>query len=55
MLSPMMGGLSMSGTIIGAKITYSLSERQINFLIGSIVIFAGVLASAQKITFQMIS
>jgi uncharacterized membrane protein YfcA len=53
-LIPMMVGLSMFGTIIGAEITYSLTERQINFLIGSVVVFAGVLATAQKLIIQMI-
>jgi uncharacterized membrane protein YfcA len=47
-LIPMMVGLSMLGTIVGAKITYSLTERQINFLIGGVVVFAGLLATAQK-------
>jgi len=54
-LIPMMVGLSMFGTIIGAKITYSLTERQINFLIGSVVIFAGILATAQKMILQMMA
>lgn len=54
-LIPMMVGLSMFGTIIGAKITYSLTERQINFLIGSVVIFAGLLASAQKIIIKLMA
>lgn len=52
-LIPMMVGLSMFGTFIGAKITYSLTERQINFLIGGVVIFAGILATAQKIILQL--
>ena len=54
-LIPMMVGLSMLGTITGAKISYSLTDRQINFLIGSVVILAGVLATAQKFILQMIS
>lgn len=53
LLIPMMVGLSMLGTAVGAKIAYSLTERQINFLIGGVVIFAGLLASAQKFIFQL--
>jgi len=45
----------MFGTAVGAIIAYSLSERQINFLIGSVVILAGLLASAQKIILQMMA
>ncbi len=45
----------MFGTIIGAKITYSMTERQINFLIGGVVIFAGLLATAQKIILQLMA
>ena len=52
-LIPMMVGLSMLGTAVGAKIAYSLTERQINFLIGGVVIFAGLLATAQKFIFQL--
>ncbi len=55
LLAPMMVGLSMIGTAIGAKIAYSLSEQKINFLIGSIVILAGLLATAQKYILQIIS
>jgi len=54
-LIPMMVVLSMLGTAVGARIAYSLSERQINFLIGSVVILAGLLASAQKIILQMMA
>ena len=53
-LIPMMVGLSMLGTAVGAKIAYSLSERQINFLIGGVVIFAGLLATVQKWMLQFI-
>ena len=52
LLIPMMVGLSMLGTAGGAKIAYSLTERQINFLIGGVVIFAGLLATAQKFIIQ---
>ncbi len=55
LLIPMMVGLSMLGTIAGAKIAYSLTERQINFLIGSVVIFAGLLASVQKYILQLMA
>ncbi len=55
LLIPMMVGLSMIGTVVGAKIAYSLTERQINFLIGSVVIFAGILASAQKYIIQLMA
>jgi len=48
----LMIGLSMVGTMFGAKITYSLSEKRINYLIGSIVILAGVIATAQKFFIQ---
>lgn len=54
-LIPMMVGLSMLGTLVGAKIAYSLSERQINFLIGGVVIAAGMLATAQKLIIQMLA
>lgn len=53
LLIPMMVGVSMIGTAGGAKIAYSLTDRQINFLIGSVVIFAGLLASAQKFIIQL--
>lgn len=54
-LVPVMIVLSMTGTYIGAKIAYSLPENKINILIGSIVILAGLLASAQKYVLQIIS
>ncbi len=54
-LIPMMVGMSMLGTIIGAKITYSLTDRQINFLIGGVVISAGLLATAQKLIIQLMA
>ncbi len=47
--------MSMVGTFVGAKITYSLTERKINFLIGGIVILAGLIATAQKFLLQVIS
>jgi len=52
---PMIALLSMAGTFIGAKITYSLTEQKINFLIGSIVILAGLIAIAQKYLLRIIS
>ena len=54
LLISMMVGLSMIGTAVGAKIAYSLTERQINFLIGGVVIFAGLLATIQKWLLQFI-
>lgn len=54
-LIPLMVGLSMIGTAAGAKIVYMVSERQINFLIGGIVVAAGVLASAQKYIIQLMA
>ncbi|MFO7558364.1 MAG: TSUP family transporter [Desulfobacterales bacterium] len=47
--------MSMAGTFVGAKITYSLTERKINFLIGGIVILAGLIATAQKYLLRVIS
>lgn len=55
LLAPMMVGLSMIGTAIGAKIAYTLSEEKINFLIGGIIIVAGLIATAQKYILQIIS
>lgn len=40
-------GMSALGTIVGARIAYSLSEQKVNYLIGGIVIFASLLATAQ--------
>ncbi len=40
--------LSMLGTIVGAKVSYSIPEKQIFFFIGSLVIFAGVISAMQK-------
>ncbi len=54
-LIPLIAGLSMLGTFIGAKIAYSLTEQKINFLIGSIVILAGLIATAQKYLLRFIS
>jgi len=54
-LMPIMIGMSMIGTYIGARIAYSLTESKINILIGSIVIFAGLLASAQKYVLQVLT
>jgi uncharacterized membrane protein YfcA len=54
LLISMMVGLSMIGTAVGAKIAYSLTERQISFLIGGVVTFAGLLATIQKWMLQFI-
>jgi uncharacterized membrane protein YfcA len=47
--------LSMIGTWVGAKIAYSLSEQKVNYLIGSIVIIAGVIATIQKYIIQFMT
>ncbi|MFH2063912.1 MAG: sulfite exporter TauE/SafE family protein [Pseudomonadota bacterium] len=48
----MIAGLSMLGTYIGAKVTYSLTEQKVRLLIGAIVILAGLIATAQKYVIQ---
>ena len=40
-------GMSALGTVVGARIAYSLSEQKVNYLIGGIVIFASLLVTAQ--------
>jgi len=54
-LIPAMVMLSMTGTLCGAKIAYSLTSRQINFLIGGVVVAAGLLAAFQKYILQLMA
>ncbi len=54
LLIPLMVAMSMLGTRIGAKISYSLADDQVNYFIGGIVIIAGVLAVWQKFLLQYV-
>ncbi len=42
---------SVTGALVGTKIAYSLPEYKVNYLIGGVVIFAGLLATVQKYVF----
>ncbi len=48
MLVPLVLVLSMAGTGFGASITHRLPEHKVNFLIGGVVVAAGLLAALQK-------
>ncbi|MCP4751745.1 MAG: sulfite exporter TauE/SafE family protein [Proteobacteria bacterium] len=45
-------GMSILGTLIGTRVTYSLSERNLNYLIGVVVIAASVFAIIQGALLQ---
>lgn len=52
LLTPLMVAMSMSGTRLGAKISHALTDDQVNYFIGGIVVVAGVLAMWQKFLLQ---
>ncbi len=41
--------ISMIGTVVGEKITHSLSEQRINYIIGGVIIASSILVSAQGV------
>jgi len=51
-LIPLIVAMSMLGTRMGAKISYALSEEYTNYLIGGVVIVAGLAATLQKLLLQ---
>jgi uncharacterized membrane protein YfcA len=49
---PMMMPASMTGTVIGSKIAYSVSEAKLNFFIGVVVVCAGLAAALHRFYIQ---
>ena len=53
-LIPLVVAMSMLGTRMGAKISYALPDDRVNYLIGGIVLTAGLLAALQKFLLQFV-
>jgi len=53
-LIPLVVAMSMLGTRLGAKISYALADDHVNYLIGGIVLTAGLLAALQKFLLQFV-
>jgi uncharacterized membrane protein YfcA len=51
---PLIVAMSMLGTQLGAKISYALNEERVNYLIGAVVLTAGLLAALQKIMVHLL-
>ncbi|MDZ7832612.1 MAG: TSUP family transporter [Desulfobacterales bacterium] len=53
-LIPLILAMSMIGTRLGAKVSYALADDHVNYLIGGIVLTAGLLAALQKFLLQFV-